>query len=684
MSRLKLGIPMIGGKHWMGGIAYTELLLKALQTVAPPERPECCLIVESATWPEWPLYERLRPFFSCAVVRTFPEMSDSERQQVEQQLALPLVYAEDEAALFAEIDVYYPAIFRAMSSPKAIAWIPDFQHCLWPQFFPAHEREIREREALAMLSQASLLVFSSRTVQADFQRFFPGQSIPTAVLPFYSLPEPHWFSGDPQQTAANYALPEKFFICCNQFWLHKNHKLLGDALAWVKRTQGERIALVCTGSDADYRSASYPSLLGRYWQSLGIDDQIVRLGMIPRSDQLQLIRRSLAVIQPSLAEGWSTVVEDARALGKPLYLSEIPVHREQAPPGSRLFSPWDAPALGQLLYEGWQQLVSGPDAAAEAAAREQMTTLTRQFASQFLAILAQSATAAAAAVASGSSPAADPAAAAKVPAGADIPSQLGGWGRDALLRQLPLAMLAAELLPPSTPLLVWQGGISRLALALQLFGFDEIEAAGHSELDDQFIQLLTLRGVRSTPGPAAPASLPAVAVLEDLAAGWETLNQLSGYQPEAILCGVDTREAEIWAERLRSQGYLHQQLRRCGEETLLAASRSEWPAPAAAAASPLQLLGREMSAAFGALWQNYQASEADRAQRIEDILKLHGWLADSETERKAQAEQLQQLPALREQVRLMDETMQAQHQQLQRLQGNLIVRIGRKLGWIPR
>ena len=98
MSRLKLGIPMIGGKHWMGGIAYTELLLKALQTVAPPERPECCLIVESATWPEWPLYERLRPFFSCAVVRTFPEMSESERQQLEQQLALPLVYAEDEAA----------------------------------------------------------------------------------------------------------------------------------------------------------------------------------------------------------------------------------------------------------------------------------------------------------------------------------------------------------------------------------------------------------------------------------------------------------------------------------------------------------------------------------------------------------------------------------------------------------
>ena len=52
-------------------------------------------------------------------------------------------------------------------------------------------------------------------------------------------------------------------------------------------------------------------------------------GFISREDQLGLIQNSLAVIQPSKFEGWSTVVEDAKALNKYLLLSSIPVHREQ-------------------------------------------------------------------------------------------------------------------------------------------------------------------------------------------------------------------------------------------------------------------------------------------------------------------------------------------------------------------
>ena len=41
------------------------------------------------------------------------------------------------------------------------------------------------------------------------------------------------------------------------------------------------------------------------------------------------MRASIAVINPSLIEGWSTTVEEAKSLGVPLILSDIPVHREQ-------------------------------------------------------------------------------------------------------------------------------------------------------------------------------------------------------------------------------------------------------------------------------------------------------------------------------------------------------------------
>jgi glycosyltransferase involved in cell wall biosynthesis len=59
--------------------------------------------------------------------------------------------------------------------------------------------------------------------------------------------------------------------------------------------------------------------------------------MIPRVDQVCLIRASKAVLQPSRFEGWSTVIEDARALGKATIASNFPVHIEQDAPGSSFF-----------------------------------------------------------------------------------------------------------------------------------------------------------------------------------------------------------------------------------------------------------------------------------------------------------------------------------------------------------
>ncbi len=38
------------------------------------------------------------------------------------------------------------------------------------------------------------------------------------------------------------------------------------------------------------------------------------LGFIDRGEQLQLMKNSIAIVQPSLFEGWSTVVEDTKAM----------------------------------------------------------------------------------------------------------------------------------------------------------------------------------------------------------------------------------------------------------------------------------------------------------------------------------------------------------------------------------
>jgi len=56
-----------------------------------------------------------------------------------------------------------------------------------------------------------------------------------------------------------------------------------------------------------------------------------------------------AVINPSLFEGWSTTVEEAKSMGVPMLLSDIGVHREQAEGRASFFDPHAPETLADLL-----------------------------------------------------------------------------------------------------------------------------------------------------------------------------------------------------------------------------------------------------------------------------------------------------------------------------------------------
>jgi len=74
-------------------------------------------------------------------------------------------------------------------------------------------------------------------------------------------------------------------------------------------------------------------------------------GFIDRLDQLILMKNAQAVIQPSLFEGWSTVVEDAKALNQTLIVSDIAVHKEQLENKAYYFMPSDYKDLAFKMME---------------------------------------------------------------------------------------------------------------------------------------------------------------------------------------------------------------------------------------------------------------------------------------------------------------------------------------------
>ncbi|HEY6898551.1 MAG TPA: glycosyltransferase family 1 protein [Rhodocyclaceae bacterium] len=247
---------------------------------------------------------------------------------------------------------------------KTLGWIPDFQHRHLPHFFDAAEFNLREKAGEELLCNCSRVVVSSETARQDALRFHPAHAAKVAVLHF-AVPQP-----EAARIAKREALEERYdfkgdyLYLPNQLWIHKNHAIVIDALAAL----GDAAPLcLLTGATEDFRHPGYFASLMEKVRAAGLEARFRMLGVVPYGDVIALMAHARLVINPSLFEGWSTTVEEAKAMGKPLLLSDIPVHREQAPSGSAFFPPDDASALAEALQVAWASATPAANSAQRAA-----------------------------------------------------------------------------------------------------------------------------------------------------------------------------------------------------------------------------------------------------------------------------------------------------------------------------
>jgi glycosyltransferase involved in cell wall biosynthesis len=263
-------------------------------------------------------------------------------------------------------------------------WITDFQHAALPELFSREELEIRQRGMAEIAGRNAVLVLSSRAALRDFQRLFPGAAIRPRVWSFCSPLRAVNGSVDP---ITRYRLPRKFLYLPNQFWVHKDHLTVFKALRLLK-SKGMQVPMVCTGLENDPRQPRHMERLREFVSAADLESQVRFLGMVPREHQVEIFRHAAAVVQPSLFEGWSTVVEDAKALGRPILLSDLAVHQEQVEDErASLFQAGSAEALASALEWVWPELVPGPDPEREGAAQARLARRQVDSARQFMALV---------------------------------------------------------------------------------------------------------------------------------------------------------------------------------------------------------------------------------------------------------------------------------------------------------
>lgn len=341
--RRKVGLTFLSNyKQWAGGVIYILNIVNALKLLRDEEKPEL-FIYYHADSPVDDLRAIGYPYIRFYEVDTTPGfLKKCMNYASVRVLGKPILTGQ-------LADVIYPDFHLLTYGKKPLHWIPDFQHYYLPQMSSEQEVSAHKKYHHSIAHKEGVIVFSSEDSMNDFKKFYPAHKCELRLLRFAST-VPDQYQVQPEEVIQKYGLTTPYFMAPNQFWKHKNHKVVLQAIALLKNKTGN-FKVVFTGSQNDHRNKDYFSGLKEFIQTQQIEPYIQFLGFIDRREQLSLMDNALAIIQPSLFEGWSTVVEDAKAINQCILLSDLPVHREQANENCHFFDPHTASQLAQLMQK---------------------------------------------------------------------------------------------------------------------------------------------------------------------------------------------------------------------------------------------------------------------------------------------------------------------------------------------
>jgi len=333
------------GHRWLGGLSYFRNLFRALFEL-PGRRVEPVIITRRDT-----SMKSLSVFGAVEILRT--SLVEVERPWWRMRRGLQLYLGRDwlfERFLYRHrIDVLSHSGHLGRRCPlPTLSWIPDFQEHHLPKFFSEQELLARRRQLEESCRHGTALLLSSYAALRDLEEIKPACATRAHVLQFVaSVPD---FGTLPSlvELEHRYGFKGPYFHLPNQFWVHKNHQLVIDALARL-RNQGTEVLVLATGVTSDHRQPGHFASLMKKITEAGLLKQFRILGVVPFEDLMGLMARSVAVLNPSLSEGWSTTVEEAKSLGRQVLLSDIAVHREQSPERAVYFDPHDVTALTQHI-----------------------------------------------------------------------------------------------------------------------------------------------------------------------------------------------------------------------------------------------------------------------------------------------------------------------------------------------
>jgi glycosyltransferase involved in cell wall biosynthesis len=243
------------------------------------------------------------------------------------------------------IDLYFCPLTALYPRPvprPTVMTLVDIQEVFYPEFFaPAdlYLRDLHFRSSTRMADRVVTISEFSRRTLIEHHRLAPER-----VKVVYLCGDERYARSETCARAPDVRLPERFLFYPANWWKHKNHALLFQALGHLRHQRGRRFDLVLTGfgqdADSPVRAAAAEHR---------VEDQVLALGYRPVEELAYLYRRADMLVFPSLFEGFGIPLVEAMACGCPVVAARDTSIPEVVGDAAELFDPASPSALADAI-----------------------------------------------------------------------------------------------------------------------------------------------------------------------------------------------------------------------------------------------------------------------------------------------------------------------------------------------
>jgi len=200
------------------------------------------------------------------------------------------------------------------------------EHCEFPEVSESYNFETREAYFREILPRALAVLVSSPSLGRSVSRYYGVDQSRLTVIPFLPALDCRR-PADPDDVARvrhKYSLPADYVFYPAQFWPHKNHVYLLEALKALESSDGLVMHAVLSGSNLG-NEAHIRGVADR----LEISDRVHFLGFVNSADMSALYTGARALVMPTYFGPTNIPPLEAIAIGCPVIYSDLPEFREE-------------------------------------------------------------------------------------------------------------------------------------------------------------------------------------------------------------------------------------------------------------------------------------------------------------------------------------------------------------------